>query len=124
MGVLVEFDAQGNWGNTHVCDCEIEPRLAQLGLAWGQQEGAGICRTATRLAEAVDDPRLLYLRAGSGYVGVLCEAGEWVGWEGGASVSNDARSSLLAGPSSALPSLEEFLETMLELTGNTVDEED
>jgi hypothetical protein len=74
----------------------------------------------TPLLRAVDDPRLLYLRTGSGFFGVLCEAGEWVGWEEGASV----RSALPACQSSALPSLETFLATMFELTGNSVDEGD
>ena len=124
MGVLVEFDAHGNWGETYVCDCEIEPRLFRLGLAWGRKDGPEASPAATPLLTAVDDPCLLYLRAGSGFVGLLCEAGEWVVWKEGTGVSMDALTDPLAGLSSALPSLEAFLETMLELTGNSIDEDD
>lgn len=77
---------------------------------------------------------LVYLRAGDGHVGVLCEAGEWLAIAPGlacmldAGVSPDLDLLVLsaAGPASppiqglavhGLPSHDAFVETMLEMTG-------
>lgn len=83
---------------------------------------------------------LVHLRTDSGYVGVLCEAGEWLAIPAGLAYALDAGESpdlellVLSGPTSdlvpgeegdgapALPSLDAFVETMLELTGHAADD--
>jgi len=84
---------------------------------------------------------LLYLRTGDGFVGVLCEAGEWVALPAGSSHSFDAGEApeldllrlwsgdaaapmeAASGASASLPSLDAFVETMLVLTGHAADDE-
>lgn len=86
--------------------------------------------------------QVIYLQNGTGHVGVLCEAGEWLSIPAGVTHRRDAGETphldllvLTDGdvPSSeardvdakdglaALPSFDTFVETMLELTGNEAD---
>ncbi|MDM0035136.1 hypothetical protein QTI33_23580 [Variovorax sp. J22P271] len=83
---------------------------------------------------------LVYLRTDSGYAGVLCEAGEWLAIPAGHAYALDAGESpdldalVLSGSAAdlapgeegdevpALPSLDAFVETMLEMTGHAADD--
>ena len=83
---------------------------------------------------------LIHLRTDSGYAGVLCEAGEWLAIPAGHAYALDAGERpeldalLLSGSASdsvrgeeggevpALPSLDAFVETMLDMTGHVADE--
>lgn len=83
---------------------------------------------------------LIHLRTDSGYVGVLCEAGEWLAIPAGLAYALDAGESpnlealVLSGPPAelvpgeagddvpGLPSLDAFVETMLELTGHAAED--
>ncbi len=112
MGVLVSFDAQVNWGETHVCDVEIARCLAELGAAWRPRAP----RARRRADAALATTRLLYLRAGDGFAGVLCEPGDWIEAKAGNVPASGRDKPLAAWPD--LPSLDTFIETMLELTGN------
>lgn len=85
--------------------------------------------------------QLLHLRTDSGFLALLCEAGEWVALPGEATRSFDAGDApeldvfrawagaeVAAEPSAheamaPLPSLDSFVETMLELTGHAADED-
>ncbi|WP_213954455.1 MULTISPECIES: hypothetical protein [unclassified Variovorax] len=113
MGVLVSFDAQGNWGETHVCDSEIARCLAELGAAWRPRARR---RARQQSDAALAKTRLLYLRAGDGFAGVLCEPGDWIEAKAGNAPAPGRDKPLGAWPD--LPSLDTFIETMLELTGN------
>jgi len=82
---------------------------------------------------------LIYLQAGAGHVGVLCEAGEWLAIPAGLAFAVDAGDSpgvdllVLSDAAGALqprqplavqglPSHDAFVETMLEMTGFADDE--
>lgn len=86
---------------------------------------------------------LFYIRTAQGFIGLLCEAGEWValppgtrhGFDAGESPDIDvlrfftAAEGWLARPAegalpAALPSFDGFVETMLELTGHAAAEEE
>lgn len=114
MGVLAVFDREGRWSDTHVCDPLITRHLALAGVTWGP-------RSCEALPQACDVPvRLYYLTVVGGHLGVLCEPGEWV-----SAVPGAHEGPALIDASSApagLPGLEEFIATMLELTGHAQDE--
>jgi 1,2-dihydroxy-3-keto-5-methylthiopentene dioxygenase len=182
MAVLVHFDADAGWGETHVCDGRISHSLEQAGVAWGRwdvpeshaslraaaqdafgavasaQEGVEAAATgrlrllpddaawpalrpalqAERVASAAQlhgvaqGTCLFYIRTGDGFVGLLCEAGEWVALPAGTQHAFDAgtepdldllqwtgdaaRPTHAAWP--ALPSMDDFVEEMLQLTGH------
>lgn len=83
---------------------------------------------------------VIYLQTDSGYLGVLCEAGEWLAIPAGLRYARDAGEApdldllVLSAPvgnirpgtgvegDPGLPSLDAFVETMLELTGHAADE--
>ncbi|CAN5312368.1 hypothetical protein BH10PSE18_BH10PSE18_46990 [soil metagenome] len=193
MAVLVHFDADAGWGETHVCDGRISQSLAQAGVAWGRwdvpedadvashaslraaaqdafgaatsaHESAGET-TAERLRLLPDDAAwpalrpalqaervasagqlhgvaqgacLFHIRVGDGFVGLLCEAGEWVALPAGIGHAFDAGAEpdldllqLVGGTATpthgawpALPSMDDFVEEMLELTGHCEDAEE
>ncbi|KQO23536.1 hypothetical protein [Acidovorax sp. Leaf78] len=174
MCVLAIFDAEGTWGQTHVCDHLLEHNLQALGVRWGRQYiEAGVQLDIDVLAplhrlwgtSSVERVRwgagegtrpqtppdalavhwvlsgtlLVYLQASDGYVGVLCEAGEWISIPAGLACALDAGgtsdvdlllflAAVKAPPArqelstSSLPSHEAFVETMLEMTGYANDE--
>lgn len=114
MGVLAIFDHQGRWGDTHVCNPLISQHLALTGVTWGSQGGEVPAQT---IDEAV---RLYYLPVQGGHLGVLCEPGEWIAAAPGAGEGLCLREASQAPP--GLPVLEDFIATMLELTGHAQDE--
>ncbi len=187
MAVLVHFDADAGWGETHVCDARISHSLAQAGVAWGRWEvpedpdaalhaslraaaqhafGAAASAHEGTAASGADRLRLLpddaawpalrpalqaervasaaqlhgvaqgaclfYIRTGDGFVGLLCEAGEWVALPAGVRHAFDAGAEpdldllQLAGDAAtpthaawpALPPMDDFVEEMLQLTGH------
>ncbi|MDM0025547.1 hypothetical protein [Variovorax saccharolyticus] len=193
MGVLVAFDAQANWAETHVCDSLLLGSVERLGAAWGRSKvespgptdaalaalldsrrdevaefgarfGTGSVERIRLLPEAAHWPErrrdwrrldardgwvvhwvlegtlLVYLQAASGYLAVLCEAGEWLAIPAGLLHLRDAGEApeldllVLSQPGAGigpaphgqgdagLPSLDEFVDTMLELTGHAADE--
>lgn len=122
--------------------------VARLRLLPGTPGWPDLRRTWQRL-QARDEPvvhwvlegtLVVYLQTDDGYLGVLCEAGEWLAIPAGVRYARDAGEApdldVLVLSASAenigshtrsdadteLPSLDEFVETMLELTGHAVDE--
>ncbi|MDM0059072.1 hypothetical protein [Variovorax fucosicus] len=95
---------------------------------------------AGRVYCVLEGTLLVYLQAEGGHVGVLCEAGEWLAIPAGTPYALDAGEApdldvlVLSAPSGhpgaqnqlqadpGLPSLDAFVETMLELTGHAADE--
>jgi 1,2-dihydroxy-3-keto-5-methylthiopentene dioxygenase len=139
MGVLVHFDADGTWQDTHVCDHLIEEHLAPQGVSWGREAPTlGVASSADADAEVrvFDAAGLFYLREGDGFIGLLCEAGEWVALPAGTGYFFDAGEEtppealpLFAarpggGAAPALPLLGDFIDRMLELTGHAADEDE
>ncbi|MES2534093.1 MAG: hypothetical protein V4636_23810 [Pseudomonadota bacterium] len=196
MAVLVHFDADAGWGETHVCDGRISHSLAQAGVAWGRwdvpedadaashaalraaafnaaQDAFGVASTAQQRTEEASAERLrllpddaawpalrpalqaeriasaaqlhgvaqgaclFHIRVGDGFVGLLCEAGEWVALPAGIGHAFDAGAEpdldllQLVGDTAtpthgawpALPSMDDFIEEMLVLTGHCEDDE-
>jgi 1,2-dihydroxy-3-keto-5-methylthiopentene dioxygenase len=109
MPVLAVFDTEGSWRDTHVCDGWITECLARQGVAWGREDDA------PEGQRVLDRAALFYVRAESGYLGLLFEAGEWV--------SLPAGEPLQPLPA-ALPHFDAFVEHVLMLTGNDAAEED
>lgn len=143
MGVLATFDAQGVWGQTHVCDGMLRQNLQPLGARWGQSDAepprlyASEEQAVRRVIQVVEGTLLIYLPAGSGHLGLLCEAGEWLDLPTGLAFTLDASAApdldLRVWPpgvqnpvsplqaarhvAGGLPSHGAFIERMLELTG-------
>lgn len=120
MAVLVQFDRNGGWSDTLVCETRVRAGLAARGIAHGngRPPAASPDGTVRRVRKGAT---LFYFPVDEGWLGLLCEAGEWVAvpaaqrhWftEGGGA-------SVLPG---ALPAYDDFIERLLELTGNVVDE--
>lgn len=148
MGVLATFDAQGGWGQTHVCDGMLRQNLQPLDARWGKSDAEALQPDAPegpagrRVIQVVEGTLLIYLPAGCGHLGLLCEAGEWLDLPTGLGVTLDASaapdldlrvwpaggedpvSSLQATGQGAgdLPSHGDFIERMLELTGYAAEE--
>ncbi|MET3496486.1 hypothetical protein [Variovorax boronicumulans] len=117
MPVLAVFDAQGNWRDTHVCDGWITEHLAGQGVSWGRGK-------AKKGQRAIDGAGLFYLPTVDGYLGLLFEGGEWVGIPPGKPYVFDAgEAQSLEGLPVALPLFEAFVEEVLSLTGNAVNED-
>ena len=74
MGALVHFDPAGRWGETHVCESAIAPRLLGLGVTWHRRAQQAASQPVA--AAAPESTRLFYLRDGEGFAGVLCEPDE------------------------------------------------
>ncbi len=147
MGVLATFDAQGVWGQTHVCDGMLRQNLQPLGALWGKSDAeappldVSEGQAGRQVIQVVEGTLLIYLPVGSGHVGLLCEAGEWLDLPTGLAFTLDtsaapdldlrvwpsdgegAVSSLQATAHTAgdLPSHGAFIERMLELTGYAED---
>jgi len=112
MAAVVIFDADARWGDTLVC----ERRIGEALQAAGAMQGSGQAPAPTpdaRVLVASDEPALCYLAHEGGWLGVLCDAGEWlmapaVVWA--TTQRNDG-----------LPSRERFLEELLSLLGEEQD---
>jgi 1,2-dihydroxy-3-keto-5-methylthiopentene dioxygenase len=153
MGALATFDAQGAWGETHVCDGMLRQSLQPLGARWGRCDAAGAGPSAPwqpvpgdppwqQVIQVVEGSLLIHLPHGSGHLGLLCEAGEWLALPPGLAWTLDAGAApdldLRAWPPSGqglprcaqaaghaarnLPSHGDFIERMLELTGYAAEE--
>lgn len=148
MGVLATFDAQGVWGQTHVCDGMLRQNLQPLGARWGKSDAQALQPDAPegpagrRVIQVVEGTLLIYLPAGNGHLGLLCEEGEWLDLPTGLGFILDASAapdldlrvwppggegpvSPLQGKghvAGSLPSHGAFIERMLELTGYAAEE--
>jgi hypothetical protein len=143
VGVLATFDAEAHWAETHVCDSMLVEHLHPLGARWGRWDTLPSASVAADVYGVREGTLLVYIEAEGGHVGVLCEAGEWLAIPAAALRIVDAGEApdldllvLCASPELAglgagqnappahrgLPSLDEFIETMLALTGHAADE--
>jgi 1,2-dihydroxy-3-keto-5-methylthiopentene dioxygenase len=108
VAALVYFDGSGSWGETLVCDARVRAALGALGIehglaapdgAWFQrrQEGAS---ASSRIRCVVDGTSLIYLPHQAGWLGLLCEAGEWVTFPRGERVKRSPKCCPRSRPSS------------------------
>lgn len=118
MPVLAEFDDQGTWRETHVCDGWITDRLSGQGVSWGRGKAKG--------QRALRAPGLFYFSTTDGVLGLLVEAGDWVSVPEGAAHFFDAGKAQRLDPQlpAALPLFDAFVEEVLALTGNDAADED
>lgn len=112
------------------------PGWPELRRTWQRLQA----RSGLTLHAVLEGTLVVYLQTGDGYLGVLCEAGEWLAIPAGVRHARDAGeapdlallmlfasaedivSDTGVGDGPELPSLDAFVETMLELTGHDVDD--
>jgi 1,2-dihydroxy-3-keto-5-methylthiopentene dioxygenase len=94
MAVLVRFDDRGGWDETLVCEVRVQGGLRALGVLqgrWPAQERAAPAaydaryRLLAQLPQAdasawyvAEGTVLFHLASAQGWLGLLCEAGEWL----------------------------------------------
>ncbi|HZY17865.1 MAG TPA: hypothetical protein VFE82_05245 [Ramlibacter sp.] len=94
MTALVHFDRRGRWGETLVCDDRVRQQLQRLGVALGRGAPAAersapheparhlpparLPAQGEHLHHVVEGTAVFYLGLDTGWLGLLCEAGEWV----------------------------------------------
>ena len=77
MTAVVLFDREGNWQDTLVCAQRMRDALHDVGAVHG---GAAERGTAAdlRVLQPTGAAGVFYLPHEGGWLGVLCEAGEWI----------------------------------------------
>lgn len=115
MAAVVLFDADGNWQDTLVCEQRVAAALDGIGASHGRGDAAGAVPAGLRVLEPAGDAGVFYLPRTGGWVGVLCEAGEWVAVPAAAATFEAGGEPPGLGP--LLPAREEFIERLLSLLG-------
>jgi hypothetical protein len=118
MAALVQFDSRGHWGETLVCEGPIRKFLQRRGIQLGAGTVPG--KRAAPVRYVLDEPTLLYVATREGALGLLCEPGEWVAFPWGLPHFVDGAHHEVPAP--PLPAQQEFVERLLALTGNALDE--
>lgn len=94
MTALVQFDQRARWGATLVADGMIRTRLRAIGVEYGRWQAppggrftpqllrrellTGLRRDDVQVRYVASGNALFYLPVERGWLGVLCEAGEWL----------------------------------------------
>lgn len=122
MAVLVQFDRRGQWGDTRVCDALVRAGLRAHGIShgrWPPSDGEPLPPPGddSTVRYVRDGPTLFYLPVREGWLGLLCDAGEWVAFPADQRhwVAGAAAASVLP---AALPPHEEFVDRLLAMTGD------
>lgn len=115
MAAVVLFDRAGNWKDTLVCDRRMGDALHALGAVRGKGPPRGRALRGLHVLQPDGEAGVFYLPRKDGWLGVLCDAGEWIAVPPAlAAPDEDARR--------ALPAPDAFIEHFLALLGEDADD--
>ncbi|MDB5860634.1 MAG: hypothetical protein JWQ76_4323 [Ramlibacter sp.] len=122
MVAVVLFDRAGGWRDTLLCEQRIADALRGVGATHGCDAGADAPAAGLRVLQPTDDDAgVYYLPRAEGWLGVLCDAGEWVAVP--AALASFAAGAQEPGPGTALPSQDDFIAHLLSLMGEDAEED-
>lgn len=112
MAAVARFNADGEWHDTLVCAERVGAALREVDAVHGQGGHAAATVSGRQLLQPEGDAALYYLATADGWLGVLCEAEEWLAVPLALPVLAPEQA-----PAGLLPSQDDFIERLLAMMG-------